>query len=117
MSSQREMQQTLQNLGINVDTLDWTDLASCRSTAPDLLTGEADIFFDKYEKDPNQARATDETCLRCPVTKECFEYGQDNDLDGVWGGFYLRKGALDPVRNKHKTEEIVRKLSHRIFDV
>ena len=116
MSSQREMQQALQSLGIDADTLNWTDLGTCSSIDLEFVTGDGDIFFDLYEKNPNQARATDEMCLRCPVTQECFNYGQDNELTGVWGGFYLTKGDVDQSRNKHKSEEIVRQLSERIYD-
>lgn len=116
MSSQREMQQALQDLGIDVDTLDWTDLGTCSSIDLEFVTGDGDIFFDLYEKNPNQAKVTDQICLRCPVTQECFNYGQDNELTGVWGGFYLTRGEPDSARNKHKDEEIVRKLSERIYD-
>jgi hypothetical protein len=116
MSSQREIQQALQNLGIDIDTLSWTDLGTCGSIDLQFITGELDIFFDLYEKNPNQARATDEMCRRCPVTSECFNYGQDNELTGVWGGFYLIKGEVDPARNKHKTEELTKELAKRIYD-
>jgi hypothetical protein len=115
MSSQREMRQTLQSLGIDTETFDWSDLASCKIIDPELIRAEGDIFFDGYEKSESIAKATDEICLHCPVTKECFDYGQENELTGVWGGFYLNKGDVDRSRNKHKTEEVVKKLSERIF--
>lgn len=116
MSSQREIQLALLNLGIDVDTLDWTDLASCNSIDREFITDTADIFFDLYEKDSNQAKATDEICLRCPVTSECFNYGQDNELTGVWGGFYLTRGDVDKSRNKHKDVDTTSKLAKRIYD-
>jgi hypothetical protein len=116
MSSQKEMQLALQNLGIDFDTLNWTDLGTCSTIDLLFITDDGDIFFDLYEKNSNQARATDEMCLRCPVTSECFNYGQDNELTGVWGGFYLVRGEVDAARNKHKSEEIVRQLSERIYD-
>jgi hypothetical protein len=115
MSSQREMRLTLQSLGIDVDALHWQDLATCSSVEIDLLSGSDDIFFDRYEKEDKVARATDEMCLRCPVTAECFFYGQEEELTGVWGGFYLTKGQVDSSRNKHKTKETVHRLSERIF--
>lgn len=116
MSSQREMRQTLQSLGIDLETFAWSNLASCRVIDLDLLTGDADIFFDAYEKEPSVARATDQICLHCPVTAECFEYGQNGHLTGVFGGFYLNKGDVDGTRNKHKSEETVKALSDRIFN-
>lgn len=116
MSSQREMQQTLQSLGIDTERFDWSDMASCRDIDPELISPDTDIFFDGYEKSESIAKATDEICLHCPVTKECFDYGQENELTGCFGGFYLIKGEVDSARNKHKTEETVRKLSGRIFD-
>jgi hypothetical protein len=109
------MQQTLQKLGIDTETFDWSDLGSCRSINPTLISGNEDIFFDGYEKSESIAKATDEICLRCPVTKECFDYGQENELTGCWGGFYLNKGEVDSARNKHKTEKVVKDLSGRIF--
>jgi hypothetical protein len=116
MSSQRAIKQTLQSLGIDTETFDWSDLGSCRGIDPELISGDGDIFFDGYEKSESIARATDEVCLRCPVTRECFDYGQENELTGCFGGFYLNKGDVDSARNKHKSEEMVKKLSERIFD-
>jgi hypothetical protein len=116
MSSQREMRQTLRSLGIDTETFDWSDIGSCRIIDPELITAEGDIFFDGYEKSESIAKATDEICLRCPVTRECFDYGQENELTGCWGGFYLTKGEVDTSRNKHKTEETVKRLSERIFN-
>jgi hypothetical protein len=115
MSSQREMRQTLQGLGIDTETFDWSDVGSCRNIDRKLISGDGDIFFDGYEKSESIAKATDEICLRCPVTKECFDYGQENELTGCWGGFYLNKGDVDSARNKHKSEQTVLKLSGRIF--
>lgn len=115
MSSQREMQLVLQSLGIDIETTGWQDLAYCNSMDPELITAKEDIFYDKYEKDENTRRATDQICLSCPVTAECFEYGQCNELTGVFGGFYLTNGEVDSSRNKHKTPEIISKLSKRIF--
>lgn len=116
MSSQKEIQLALQNLGIDVDSLSWTDLGTCSSIGLEFITGDGDIFFDLYEKNPNQAKATDSMCLRCPVTSECFNYGQDNQLTGVFGGFYLNRGDVDQSRNKHKTESIAKALAERIYD-
>ncbi len=115
MSSQREMQLTLQSLGIDIDTTGWQDLAYCSSIDIDLLQGKDDIFFDKYEKDVNTRKQTDQICLSCPVTSECFEYGQSEGLTGVFGGFWLTNGEVDESRNNHKSPELVKLLSKRIF--
>lgn len=116
MSSQSVTPLTLESLGIDPWTFSWSDLASCRSIDIELITSEDDIFFDLYEKDPVQARQTDEMCLRCPVIKECFFYGQENGETGVFGGFYLEKGEASQSRNKHKTIETAEALMARIFD-
>lgn len=101
----------LEALGIDPETLKWQDLASC-GRAPDL----AENFFDNYEKSTAIAIQVDEICLTCPVVKECYDYGQYNEQTGVWGGFWLDKGEISSNRNKHKTPEIVSKLSERIFN-
>ena len=116
MSSQSEMRQVLLALGIDVETASWQSLAACRTIDLNLITAENDIFYDSYEKSPGQAKQTDQTCVNCPVTKECFFFGQDNELTGVFGGFYLEKGIVKKERNKHKTQEVVRELSRKIFD-
>jgi transcription factor WhiB len=115
MSSQKEMQQTLRNLGIDIETFDWIDIGSCSTIDPELITSDKDIFFDGYEKSSTVAKVTDEICARCPVTRQCFDYGQENGLTGCWGGFYLIKGEVDASRNKHKDEVIVKRLTEKIF--
>jgi hypothetical protein len=97
-------------LGIDPETFSWHALASCGNMQDDL-------FFDLYEeKDKKWAKQADEMCLHCPMIRECFLQGTNNDETGVWGGFYLDKGKIDKTRNAHKTEAIVRNLSARIYD-
>lgn len=115
MSYQNEMRQTLLNLGIDIETASWNSLSACRTIDLELITAENDIFYDAYEKTAEQAIVTDEICMRCPVTKECFEFGQDNELTGVFGGFYMERGQVKKERNKHKTEKVAKDLAERIF--
>lgn len=116
MSSQSEMQQLLQSLGINLETASWQDLATCKDIDRNLITADNDIFYDSYEKNPQQAIQTDEICLNCPVTKECFFFGQDHELTGTFGGFYMEKGTAKPERNRHKTDKIAQELARKIFE-
>lgn len=99
----------LKALGLDSETLSWRDLKACSLST-------AELFFDLYEKDAVYARQADQICLRCPVAKECFEYGQYNEETGCWGGFWMDKGEVSESRNKHKTQEIAESLAKRLFD-
>lgn len=110
------MRQLLQSLGIDLETASWQDMATCKSIDLELITAENDIFYDSYEKNPQQAIQTDQTCFNCPVTKECFFFGQDNELTGTFGGFYMEKGIVKPERNRHKTRKVAEDLTRKIFE-
>lgn len=97
--SQINMSNILNDLGVDVDDLDWTDLAAC-SGMP------AEFFFDTYEIDQTLAKNIDEMCLVCPVAKQCLATGVEGDEYGVWGGAYLTLGDVDKTRNSHKTPEV-----------
>lgn len=116
MSSQSELLQVLHGLGIDLETAGWEDLAACKTIDRAFITAEHDIFYDLYEKNPKQAVQTDEICLNCPVTRQCFEFGTDNELTGVFGGFYLEKGQAKPERNRHKTRKVAEDLTRKIFN-
>ena len=77
----------------------WLDEALCAGT-------DTELYFDKYEIDPDSAKETDRMCLSCPVIKECFNEGVRSESFGVWGGMYLNEGRFDNVRNSHKTREV-----------
>lgn len=55
-------------------------------------------------------------CAKCPVLKECYEFGVKNKLFGVYGGFYLSNGQVDRKRNEHKDKEFVVELAGKIYD-
>lgn len=100
----------LEQLGIDPRTFVWQELASCGGMP-------TDNFFDKYEeRNKKWAIQIDEICLHCPMTRECFEAGTEGQETGVWGGFYLDHGEVDRSKNAHKTEDIVLKLSAKIYD-
>lgn len=106
----RFLNSILEQLGIDPKTFSWHKLANCQNM-------KINDFFDKYEaKNKNWARQIDEICVHCPVTKECFLTGIENKETGVWGGFYLDRGEVDPIKNAHKTEKMVKDLSARIYD-
>ena len=43
----------------------------------------------------------------------CYKSGIDNNEYGVWGGIYLNAGAVDKMRNTHKTKEIWKQINKR----
>lgn len=94
-------------LGIDLDELEWTDLALCDGM-------EINLFYDDYESDDNVAKMIDEACLSCPVMAQCLEEGIHNSEWGVWGGVYLTSGKVDKNRNSHKTKEVLARIKEKI---
>lgn len=95
-------------LGIDLDELQWIDLALCDGTM------DTNMFFDDYEADEQVAKVVDEACLSCPVMAQCLQRGMDNNEWGVWGGIYLVAGKADKNRNSHKTEEVKQAMREKI---
>lgn len=96
----------LADILLGEDDLEWQNLASCRGIDESLL----EIFFDDYEIDDVFAEQADNLCLSCPVAQWCFEYGQDTQSTGLWGGVYLMRGMVSKKRNAHKSPETWAKL-------
>ena len=92
------MSSILNDLGIDEEDLDWFHLAVCRGM-------DTNLFYEKYESDPNIARNIDEMCFSCPVQKLCYESGVNNNEYGVWGGVFLNSGSIDKSKNLHKKIE------------
>ncbi len=107
-SCHNDMQNYLIKAGFDPQNFSWHDIASCQHLSFNL-------FFEDYETDKMIAREVDNICLSCPVQKECFNAGIENKEIGVWGGFYLINGEPDKAKNNHKTQEIVHKMTQRIF--
>jgi hypothetical protein len=84
-------------------------MASCRGL-------ETNLFFEGYESDKIIAGEIDKLCERCPVIKECYEFGTSNKLSGVFGGFYLSNGQIDRKRNNHKSRQEVVNMAGKIYD-
>jgi hypothetical protein len=97
------MSNILNELGVDEDDLDWYHLAACRGL-------DTNLFYDKYEADPNIAKSIDEACLTCPVSKMCYDFGVTNKEQGVWGGVYLNTGEVDKPRNIHKTQDVWKRI-------
>jgi hypothetical protein len=97
------MSNILNNLGVDEDDFDWFHLAICRGM-------DTNLFYDKYESDPNIAKNIEEMCLSCPVLAICYKNGIDNNEYGVWGGVFLNAGLIDKTKNLHKTSEIWKRL-------
>lgn len=97
----------LDELGIDPEDFTWHDLALCDGMDPEL-------FFTKYESDEEVAKQVDQTCLHCPVMKQCSLAGQKGE-HGQWGGiFWNGSGKPDKNRNSHKTPEIWNEIGERL---
>lgn len=88
---------------------EWIMKANCRSM-------DRELFFDKYEEDPDLAKVVDNICLSCPVIVDCFNHGTTNAEWGVWGGAYLVDGEISASRNLHKTSEVWAELLEAVSD-
>jgi hypothetical protein len=75
---------------------------------------ETNLFYDHYESDEQVAFNTDQTCLSCPILKQCLQRGMENGEWGVWGAIYLTGGKPDDNKNSHKTEEVWNAIRERI---
>ena len=77
---------------------EWKDEAAC-------LGQDVELFFDKYEEQPEVRGNVDAICKDCPVRKLCFANGITNKEWGVWGGIYLENGEISKEFNNHKDKE------------
>jgi hypothetical protein len=100
------MSNILGNLGIDSEDLDWFHLGICRGM-------DTNLFYEKYEADPNIAKNIDEMCLSCPVVSMCYETGAEGNEYGVWGGVYLSSGSIDKSKNLHKTTDTWKRLKKK----
>lgn len=109
MKSRRDTHDLLSQLGIDIESFRWQELASCNGA-------ETNWFFDDYESSPVIARQVDNMCLGCPVIAQCYNEGVRFKETGVRGGFYLMSGKPDKNRNRHKSQELVMELAKRIHE-
>lgn len=77
----------------------WKDNSAC-------LNIDTNIFFDKYEEDPETRHIVDSLCKTCPVVKQCFAVGVSGKEWGVWGGIYLEGGEISKEFNNHKNKKL-----------
>lgn len=76
----------------------WKDNAKC-------LGMDTNLFFDVYEEDKKLAASIDKLCQSCSVNKQCFAVGVSGKEWGVFGGVYLKDGAIDKENNNHKSKQ------------
>jgi hypothetical protein len=76
----------------------WKNEAKC-------LSKDTNIFFERYEDEPQTAKKVDRFCQSCSVNKTCFSVGFSGKEWGVWGGIYLKDGKIDKESNAHKTKD------------
>jgi hypothetical protein len=101
----------LDGLGIDPTDFEWHDLAACKG----YPWKDRDPFFEEYEKNNVVAKQIDDLCASCPVTKECFFFGNKTKSTGVFGGFYMQNGEVVGNKNAHKSQEIAKTLAERIY--
>lgn len=95
--------------GIDLEDLEWQDLALCRNVTP------TNWFYEDYDKE-SVSHIVDEQCLSCPVMKQCLQQGINNSEWGVWGGIYLTSGKKDDNKNKYKTPETWKRIQERLLE-
>lgn len=93
-------------LGLDIDELDWQDLALCRGM-------DTNMFYEGYD-DEQESHIVDEICLSCPVMKQCLQQGIENSEYGVWGSVYLVSGKKDDNKNKYKSPETLKRIHDRL---
>jgi hypothetical protein len=76
----------------------WKDQAAC-------LDLDTNLFFEKYEDDPELRPSVDTLCRQCPVMRQCFAVGVSGKEWGVWGGIYIENGDISRDINRHKTKK------------
>lgn len=74
---------------------DWSKDAKC-------LNLDTNLFFDKYEEDPEIRPAIDALCSKCPVRRECLMNAISRQEWGLWGGVFFEKGKISKEFNNHK---------------
>jgi hypothetical protein len=95
-------------LGIDLDELEWQDLALCSGM-------ETNWFYEEYD-DEQISHMVDEACLSCPVMRQCLTRGMENSEWGVWGGIYLVSGKKDDNKNKYKSPETWKQIYERLAE-
>lgn len=81
-----------------MDKHKWKEDAACK----DL---DVNLFFDKYEEEPDLRPAIEEFCFNCPIVRQCFAVGVSQKHIGVWGGVYLENGKVSREFGRHKTKQ------------
>jgi hypothetical protein len=77
---------------------EWKNNSACQDF-------DTDLFFEKYEEEPELRPQIDDICSDCPVLRQCFAVGVSQKEWGVWGGIYLEGGKISREFNRHRTKE------------
>ena len=88
----------------------WQRRAACAETGPELFFGPDDEMPGDQQARETAAKRV---CARCPVRRECLEYGESLGADGrrhgVWGGL----GELDRQRYRRSQGQARRRGQER----
>lgn len=85
----------------------WKDHALCKGL-------DTETFYDDYESDDIAAEQADAICIVCPVQRQCFQAGRENNETGCWGGVYLDKGKVSDKNNAHKSAQDWKRIEDRL---
>ena len=96
-SRSKWMEDKPKTFGVVMNKHLWKEDAAC-------LDYDTNLFFDKYEDNPNIRHGIDNVCLACPVARTCFAVGISEKEYGIWGGVYLERGSVSREFNNHKTK-------------
>jgi hypothetical protein len=77
---------------------EWKNNSACQDF-------DTNLFFEKYEEEPELRPQIDDICSDCPVLRQCFAVGVSQKEWGVWGGIYLEGGKISREFNRHRTKE------------
>jgi hypothetical protein len=92
------------------DDLDWQADAACVDAETDLFF--APVMEPASERDAREAYVLDEFCSRCPVRRECRDFGRRHREFGVWG-----ETEADRARAGRAPDTITRKELQRLRQV
>jgi len=79
---------------VQIEQLDWQRDSECQWYDPALF----DAFSRASKKAWHRVFRAAQICDRCSVRTECMEFGMDEQMTGVWGGFYMVEGQVTMPR-------------------
>lgn len=93
---------------IEVGSIAWKSKGVCVVGTLEELPDRLDMFFPNGRG--KTAVAAKKVCAKCTVTKECYQYAVENDIeDGVWGGVTMS------MRANRQTKPVIKNFEQRML--